>query len=302
MLSAKRNHDIEYDQNIIEIHRELIDGYSRMFERIGAERIDFDVIGPILVDAVYELCEAGLRVLWGLKSSDDGRLPWISIDKLISKGALDYPISHSAIVYGANMADSRKKLKDRRKRIDAGEFARFISCAVGFIEEICTEIRKAMGSDKYNIAYDASLRVLDSVRGLLEPMRRSCRELAFAKARRKRVVSNGPIDTGFNFILVENEDERSEDELDHIYRERSSNKRSSLLPVFILYVLKDETSWKKGMTPSQIHSLVNERYELDVDIKSVRRTLYTLAADELDVWADENQKTFWFSTERPDYF
>ena len=111
----------------------------------------------------------------------------------------------------------------------------------------------------------------------------------------------GYFDTNMCFLLIPNEDSRSEEELDRIYAPRSSNSRKSLLPVYIINILKCESNKENPLIQKEIRELIKFKYELEVDRKAVGRCLATLVDDDLNVWTDENRTGYWYSEERPDW-
>ena len=268
MIKEKRVNSITVDFETIRLCRENSDFYKSVLSDNLFSGASVKAIGHSIVKSFFDVCEAALKVLWELKSSPNGTLPWIKMKDIRSKGR-EYGIATLAVF-----------LK---------YVAYFLEWIIGAIEE---ELKNHEGE-----ARDA-LEVLFDLKRIAS----CCEDLSIHIMRAENYMREREyFDTKEYFLLIPNEDGRSEEELDRIYAPRSSNSRKSLLPAYIINILKSESNKENPLIQKEIRELIKFKYELEVDRKAVGRCLATLVDDDLNVWTDENRTGYWYSEERPDW-
>ena len=294
MIKAKSVNSIENDFETIRLCCEN----SRIYEKILFDNsfsgTAVRAIGHSIVKSCFDACEAALRVLWNLKSSPNGTLPWIEMNKIRSKGK-EYGIPVEKRITAGVITDLLKEMN--KNGIDIACLAVFLKYTTFFLEWIISAIEEELKNymDETSDALDTSLSNLKKIA-------RYCKDM-FVHIRHAE-NNKGEInfiDTDAHFIFIPNEDSRSEEELDRIFAPRSRNSRKSLLPVYIINILKRESNRENPLIQKEIHERIRSIYELEVDRKAVGRCLNTLVDDDLNIWTDEKRSGYWYSEERPDW-
>lgn len=92
-------------------------------------------------------------------------------------------------------------------------------------------------------------------------------------------------------------DEYTDEELDRIYKRHKGNKRESLLPVFILEILKNHSNKNHRLHISDIIYYLDEEYEISKSRGVIERWIHTfLAADDFHLWEGTEQGSgYWYS-------
>ena len=210
-----------------------------------------------------------------------------------SKGR-EYGIPVEERVVAGVITDLKKELD--KNGVDIATLAVFLKYVAYFLEWIIGAIEEELKNHEGE-ARDALGVVSD-----LKRIANVCKNLPIhIRHGENDMRERGYFDTDMCFLLIPNEDSRSEEELDRIYAPRSSNSRKSLLPVYIINILKCESNKENPLIQKEIRELIKFKYELEVDRKAVGRCLATLVDDDLNVWTDENRTGYWYSEERPDW-
>lgn len=290
MIKKKRVNSIADDFDTIRLCRENSDFYKNVLSDNLFSGTSVKAIGHSIVKSFFDACEAALKVIWELKSSPNGTLPWIKMKDIRSKGR-EYGIPVEERVVAGVITDLKKELD--KNGVDIATLAVFLKYVAFFLEWIISAIEEELKnySGEAKDALDALFN--------LKKIAMYCEDM-FVHIRHTE-NNMGEIDffdTDTHFILIPNEDSRSEEELDRIYAPRSRNSRKSLLPAYIINILKCESNKENPLTQKKILERVKSIYEIEVDRKSVGRCLNTLVDDDLNVWTDEKRTGYWYSEER----
>ena len=290
MIKAKRVNSIENDFETIRSCCENGDFYKKILFDNQFSGIAIRAIGHSIVKTYFDACEAALRVLWNLKSSPDGTLPPIKMNKIRSKGK-EYGIPVEKRIAAGVITDLQKEMN--KNGIDMACLAVFLKYVTFFLEWIISAIEEELKN------YTGEAKDASDVLSNLKEIARYCRDMFVHMRRMENDMREIEyFDTDAHFILIPNADSRSEEELDRIYAPRSMNSRKSLLPVYIIKILKNESSKENPLIQKEIQERLRTIYELEVDRKSVARCLNTLIDDDLNVWTDEKRTGYWYSEER----
>ena len=293
MIKEKRVNSIADDFEIIRLCRENSGFYKSVLSDNLFSDTSVKAIGHSIVKSFFDACEAALKVLWELKSSPNGTLPWIKMKDIRSKGR-EYGIPVEERVVAGVITDLKKELD--KNGVDIATLAVFLKYVAYFLEWIIGAIEEELKNHEGE-ARDALGVVSD-----LKRIANVCKNLPIhIRHGENDMRERGYFDTNMCFLLIPNEDSRSEEELDRIYAPRSSNSRKSLLPVYIINILKCESNKENPLIQKEICELIKFKYELEVDRKAVGRCLATLVDDDLNVWTDEKRTGYWYSEERPDW-
>jgi len=77
--------------------------------------------------------------------------------------------------------------------------------------------------------------------------------------------------------------ELSDEELDELYRPKKQNNRKHSLPLFVYLILKENSSKAKKMSQSQIMEVLSKEYELEIERKSLSRTIHDLEDENVGI-------------------
>ena len=293
MIKENRVNSIADDFDTIRLCRENSDFYKNVLSDNLFSGTSVKAIGHSIVKSFFDACEAALKVLWQYKSSPNGTLPWIKMKDIRSKGR-EYGIPVEERVVAGVITDLKKELD--KNGVDIATLAVFLKYVAYFLEWIIGAIEEELKNHEGE-ARDALGVVSD-----LKRIANVCKNLPIhIRHGENDMRERGYFDTDMCFLLIPNEDSRSEEELDRIYAPRSSNSRKSLLPVYIINILKCESNKENPLIQKEICELIKFKYELEVDRKAVGRCLATLVDDDLNVWTDEKRTGYWYSEERPDW-
>lgn len=101
-----------------------------------------------------------------------------------------------------------------------------------------------------------------------------------------------------NFDEFEDEEyELSDEELDELYRPKKQNNRKHSLPLFIYLILKEYSSSDSPLSQQQIIDILNSKYELDIERKSLSRTIHDIEDEHVGIhslnsggtWYEKNE-------------
>ena len=79
------------------------------------------------------------------------------------------------------------------------------------------------------------------------------------------------------------EDELTDEELDELYRPKKQNNRKHTLPLFVYLILKDKSTPDNKLSQSQIIDILRNKYELDIERKSLSRTIHDLEDEAVGI-------------------
>ena len=78
-------------------------------------------------------------------------------------------------------------------------------------------------------------------------------------------------------------DELTEEELDELYRPKKQNNRKHSLPLFVYLILKEYSSNEKRLSQQIIMEILSDKYELEIERKSLSRTIHDLEDEHIGV-------------------
>ena len=243
--------------------------------------------GTSLIHHVYSLCEVVLHYVCCEKATIDGTEDWPRIKDLLKKGGcVDAPADVRA---SADAMDKIKKECDKNYAApeDIELFFSLVSVFLNWAIEVLGNQDRAPGY-RENAGLKAALYLKDFIGAWGE---------AFEIEKESPLPPNA-----FSLIYLGKDadiDSMSDEELDRIYRRRRSNKRDSLLPVYILQILKDHSGIDNRLHTKGIIDYLESEYEIHKSRKVVENCLNTfLNSGDFYVWRGiEKGSGYWYSEE-----
>lgn len=86
-----------------------------------------------------------------------------------------------------------------------------------------------------------------------------------------------------NYVYEEDLDELTDEELDELYRPKKQNNRKHSLPLFVYLILKEYTSNENRLSQQQIIKILSDKYELEIERKSLSRTIHDLEDEHIGI-------------------
>ena len=141
MIKEKRVNSIADDFEIIRLCRENSGFYKSVLSDNLFSDTSVKAIGHSIVKSFFDACEAALKVLWELKSSPNGTLPWIKMKDIRSKGR-EYGIPVEERVVAGVITDLKKELD--KNGVDIATLAVFLKYVAYFLEWIIGAIEEEL--------------------------------------------------------------------------------------------------------------------------------------------------------------
>lgn len=85
----------------------------------------------------------------------------------------------------------------------------------------------------------------------------------------------------------DDEYELTEEEMDELYRPKKQNNRKHTLPLFVYLILKSKSSSDNKLSQSQIIGILRDEYELEIERKSLSRTIHDLEDEHLGIFSNK---------------
>ena len=83
-----------------------------------------------------------------------------------------------------------------------------------------------------------------------------------------------------------------DDYLDSV-KEKKTNNRKTLVPIFVYFILKEKTNAKKHMTQKELIEEIFTRHEVEIERKALGRIVHSLAVEYPEINYDQ-RKGIWF--------
>lgn len=241
-----------------------------------------ELIGPLLVDIIVEICETALDSVYWDYASPDGTLSFPSsmeeLADIRNEYGFEFPVLLRA--FAKYILDIKKECN--KNKPDFGMIEALSELAVKFLEGLAN-----MAEDSREIISHASA-VISRLSSRLRECKPHHRERRFRDSTPRGAVG---------FKVIENIDEYSDEELDEIYRSRTKNKDKHIAPVYIMEMMMRESDKNNRLGPNDVLLRLRENYSLEIERKAVSRALRQLEeADFLCVDPNEPSK-YWYDPE-----
>ena len=272
----------------MEIER-CLNGINVIKNMCGGRIADPDTvnaIGRALMDHIHTVCEGILYRICSELATPEGKIEWPSLKDLRKKRE-----SVHASMEAGLAAEAMAKLKNQCDKdfVMPKELDDYLSLVRIFISWA-----KAMVKGFGDVGGEM-IRALNELEEFIDNWSR-CYEKGQENDRppyRLKLRYYGDIDN------------MPDDELDELYKPRMSNKRKTMVPLYIYLILKEHTDWDNHLHVNDIILLLENEHEIAVKRGAVERTLNSLIDDDVNIWGGKRGDGYWYSEQRPegyDYF
>ena len=266
----------------MEIER-CLDGINVIKNMCGGKIADSDTvnaIGRALMDHFHTVCEGILYRICSELATPDGKNEWPSLKELRKKR--EYV--HAPIEVGL-AAEAMTKLKNKCDKgfVTPNDLDDYFSMVRAFIAW-AKEMLKDFGD-----VVNEMIQALNELEKFIDKWDRCYEE----KQERDR-----PPYVLYNRYYGDN-DNKTDEELDELYKHRMSNKRKTMAPLYIYLVLKEHTDWDNHLHVSDIILLLEEEHKIIVKRGAVERTLNSLIDDDVNIWGGKRGDGYWYSEQKP---
>ena len=233
-------------------------------------------VGKSLMNHVYDLCEIMLHFVCRKKTEPNGLTEWPRIKDLLTKdNCVDVPAEVRVAAY------DMKGIKNECDKtfVEPDELKAFIYAVWVFVMWAKQELQDSKWIAPALFLVD----IIESWYGRFESEHKK-----FSNDYRWHTIYYGE----------GGEEKYTDDELDEINRRRKGNKRESMAPLYIYYILKNHHSSKDNRFHIQeIKDYLWDDYEIDLGRGAIGRALITLeAAGDTNIWkGPEKGSGYWYS-------
>lgn len=246
-----------------------------------AEPETVNAIGRALMDHFHTVCEGILYRICSELATSDGKVEWPSLKDLRKKR--EYV--HAPIEVGL-AAEAMTKLKNKCDKgfVTLKDLDDYFSMVRAFIAW-AKEMLKGFG----DVGND-TIRALNELEEFIDKWDR-CYEKELERDRPPYVLYNRYYgDIG----------DKTDDELDKLYKRRMSNKRKTMAPLYIYLILKEHTDWDNTLLIKDIIRLLEEEYEITLGRNAVLKHVNTLIEEDVNIWGGERGDGYWYSEQKPE--